>query len=193
LGNINLWRCTVLQQERQPDTIALIAQRITTWVSLWQRKRGVAPVALAPLSRIDVSIAVRIALKHIMLGGLMRGKAKVTGLAVAIGRAVAREIGGDSEGPWGAEVYFRVGMELLNAIVEVTGRYEFKRHPARALKCWVIAPRAGGEAWLLAQLEGRTITHVGEECRTAMPQSQRRKMMSARLSGRGRVTLGLTV
>jgi hypothetical protein len=92
---------------------------------------------------------VLIALRHIMLGGLTVGSIKVTGLDAAIGRAVEREIGDDGgAGPWGEEVYFRVGMELLNAVAEVTGRYEFKPDPVHvAWPCrqapYRLAPKAG--------------------------------------------------
>jgi hypothetical protein len=184
------------------DTLPLIAQHITAWLGLWRGKRGGGlPAAHGPLSRIDAEAAVLIALRHIMLGGLTMGSStKVTGLAVAIGRAVEREIGDDGgAGPWGEEVYFRVGMQLLNAIVEVTGRYEFKPDPVHVeWPCrqapYILAPKAGSEAWLLTQLDARTIIDGEEDCYTAtMPQGHRRKVMSTHLSGRGRVSMGLMV
>jgi hypothetical protein len=146
---------------------SMIAHHVSTWLSLWQGKRGGGmPTAHGPLSRIDANAAVLIALRHLrelmraprlFRGSLMSGKAEVTGLAVTIGRAVEQEVLANSEKPWSAKVYFRVGMVLLNAIVDVTGRYEFVRYPlhvAAKLRVapYVIAPRPDGEEWLLAQL-----------------------------------------
>jgi len=67
-------------------TLPHIAQHITAWVDQWRGKRGGGlPLAHGPLSRIDAEVAVLIALRHIMLGGLTMGSIKVPGLAVAGG------------------------------------------------------------------------------------------------------------
>jgi hypothetical protein len=157
---------------QQPEaTLPLIAQHITAWVSTWQQdklSKSPKPLALAPLSRIDADVAVLLTLyllRDLMkrrpqptgLKGLMKGKAKVIGLAVAIGSAVERRVIADSEQPWGGRVRYRVGMVLLDAIVAVSGWYEFVTYPlhvAAKLRVapHVFAPRPGGEEWLLSQL-----------------------------------------
>ena len=102
-------------------SLPVVAKGLRDWLNAWHRSGSTGPIAWSHLyGAVRPYGAAKVALRIIMRS--FTGETVILAkLAYSIGRAVEGELKAPPKAPWSASVQFRVGMALIEVVVNATG------------------------------------------------------------------------